>query len=263
MSKKKKPRILIYDIEASPIIGYTWGIWQQNVVEVIDDWQILSVAWKWHGEKKIHCVGQDDFPNWEPGVNNDVSVVRQIHKLFDEADIVVAHNGNRFDQKKCNARMMVHGLKPPSPYKQVDTMLVAKRYGAFTSNRLKSLAEDLKVQQKGNAGGFETWKGCLKGDKKAWKTMKQYNRDDIPPLEDLYVKFLPWITNHPNVARLLDESEGCPKCGSKKLQSRGYRVTNVTKYRRAQCQDCGGWCSFRMAERKETDDKPKYVNFNA
>jgi hypothetical protein len=257
----RKARVLIYDIETSPLIGYTWGVWQQDVVKVLHEWQILTVAWKWFGEKKVHCIGQDDFKNYKKGVNNDIEVVKRIHELFDEADIVIAHNGNSFDQKKCQARMMVHGMAPPSPYKQIDTKLVAKRYAAFTRNNLKWLAQDLGVAQKGDPGGIATWEGCLNGDPKMWKKMKQYNKQDIPPLEDLYIKFLPWISNHPNIGRLLNKTDVCPKCGSDKLQSRGYRVTNVTKYRRAQCQSCGGWCSFRIADKQETDDKPGYVNF--
>lgn len=261
---EREARVLIYDIETSPIIGYTWGVWDTNVIEIIDDYQILTVAWKWLGEKTVHCIGQDDMKGYKPGVNNDKEVVKKIHELMDEADIVVAHNGNSFDQKKVQARMMIHKMRPPSPYKQIDTKLIAKRYAAFTRNNLKWLNKDLKLDnQKGDPGGFETWQGCLAGDKKAWKRMKKYNKGDITSLEDLYLEFLPWVTNHPNMARIKNLPDACPKCGVPgKMQSRGTRVTNASKFLRYQCQACGGWGSAVKAFGKDEDVKPSFNNYS-
>lgn len=261
--EERKARILIYDIETSPIVGYTWGVWQTDVIEILHDWQILSVAWKWYGERKVHVVGQDDFKDYKPGELNDFKVVEKIHELFTEADIVVAHNGNQFDQKKSQARMMIHGMLPPSPYKQIDTKLIAKRYGAFTRNNLKHLANDLQVSRKGEAGGFATWQGCLAGNSKSWKQMKKYNKQDIPPLEDLYTHFRPWITNHPNIARITNRPEACPKCGSEKWESAGWRTTNVTRYRRYRCVGCGGYAGRRNGLNKTEDVKPSYVNITS
>ncbi len=259
----REARVLIYDIETSPLIGYTWSVWETNVIDILEEFQILTFAWKWLGEKQVHVLGQDDTKGYKPGVNNDKELVKKLHQLFDEADIVVAHNGNSFDQKKVQTRMMIHGMRPPSPYKQIDTKLVAKRYAAFSRNNLKWLAKDLKTHnQKGDPGGFETWQGCMAGDKKAWRKMKKYNKGDITSLEDLYLEFLPWMTNHPNMARIKNLPDACPKCGtSGKMQSRGTRVTNVGKYFRYQCQHCGGWGSSRTAFSAKEDVKPSYVNF--
>lgn len=256
--------MLVYDIETSPIIGYTWGVWQQDVVKIKEDWQILSVAWKWLGENKVYCIGQDDMPNYKPGVNNDLEVVKKIHELFNEADVVIAHNGNRFDQPKCQARMMIHGLKPPKPYRQIDTKLIAKRYAAFTRNNLKWLAKDLNVAQKGDPGGIETWEGCLAGDPKAWAKMKKYNKQDIPPLEDIYLRLLPWITNHPNMARITDIPEACPKCGAKNsMKKEGFSYTTVGKKQQYSCKKCFGWSTSRTALKQVEDTRPNYVNSNS
>lgn len=257
----KNPRILVYDIETSPIIGYTWGVWQQNVTHVLEDWQILSVAWKWLGEKELRCVGQDDLPGYVPGINNDIEVVKKLRDLLDEADIVIAHNGNSFDQKKVQTRIIMHGLATPSPYKQIDTKIVAKRYFAFTRNNLKWIAKDLKVAQKGDPGGIETWQGCLAGDAKAWKHMKKYNKQDIPPLEDIYLKMRPWITNHPNMARISDRPEACPKCSAvNSMKKEGFSYTTVGKKQQYSCTKCGGWCTGRTPLKTDEDSRPNYVN---
>lgn len=246
-----KPKILFMDIETSPILGYTWGIWQQDVIQVKDDWQILSIGWKWLGEKTVHVIGQDDLPGYKPGVVDDAKSMRHIHKLLDEADIVIGHNSDQFDIKKMNARMIVHNLPPPSPFRSIDTKKIAKRYGAFTSNRLGSLAKDLDISLKSSPGGFETWLGCMAGDPKAWRRMKKYNKLDIPPLEDLYIKLRPWIDNHPGLNIYSNRPDACPRCGGNKLQARGYRMTKVQKYQRFKCLSCGGWCSGRKGERSE------------
>lgn len=42
--KKNGPKILLLDIETSPLLSYTWGIWQQDVpLNMIEkDWGVLS-----------------------------------------------------------------------------------------------------------------------------------------------------------------------------------------------------------------------------
>lgn len=240
-------RILIYDIETSPIKSWNWGIWEQNAIEVIQDWQILCFAYKWLGERKTYVVAQNDFPSYVPGEVDDRVVVAKLHELFNEADIIVAHNGNAFDQKKVQAKMIEYGYAPPSPYHQIDTKLVAKKYAAFTSNKLDDLGKLLKLGQKKNVGGFETWKGCMAGDEKAWDKMKKYNIQDVRLLEKFYLQLRPWIKNHPRAD--FTKHEGCPKCGGTRLHSRGYIQTMSNLYRRYQCQDCGGWSKLRTAEK--------------
>lgn len=260
-----KPRVLIYDIETSPITAYLWGVGKYDrPIEIIEDYQILSVAWHWLGDNNargnpiVSVVGQDDFGDYIPGVNNDTNVVEYIHGLYDEADIVIAHNGNSFDQKKSQARMMLRGMAPPSPYKQIDTYRIAKKYAAFNVNRLGGLAEAFGVAQKGSPGGFETWKGCLAGDPKAWAKMKRYNRQDIPPLVGIYKKFLPWIENHPSMSVIGNKPNACPKCFSTKgMQSRGLTApTKTGRKQRFQCTDCWGWSQGRITTKSEV----LYVN---
>lgn len=250
-------KTLLYDIETSPLVTYAWGIWEQNAIEVIDDWQMLCFAYKWLDQKKIHIVSQDDFKGYKPGVNDDKEVVKVLRDLFDEADVIIAHNGNSFDQKKSQARMMYHDLAPPSPYKQIDTKQVAKRYGAFTSNKLDYLNRTFGFEGKIDTGGFATWKGCMAGDKKAWARMKKYNKKDVEELEKLYLYLRPWIQNHPNQANIDQKPEACPKCGVQgKMQSRGKAMTNTSVYPRYQCLACGGWSRGRKQDKTE---KPEFV----
>lgn len=247
-------KILLFDIETAPNISYTWGKWQQDVIRFEKEWYVLCFAYKWLGEKKITVVGQDDFKGYEKDKTNDYHVIKELHKLFSEADVVMGHNSDQFDNKKVQARMIQHGLLPPTPYKTIDTKKVAKRYFAFNSNKLDDLGKNLGVGQKLNTGGFELWLGCMAGDRKSWAKMKKYNKQDVALLEEVYLRLRPWIDNHPAD---LFKPDTCPKCGLGPLHSNGFKVTKTTRYRQFQCQNCGGYCSERKADK--TIERPQYV----
>jgi hypothetical protein len=245
-----KPKVLFFDIETSYVITeeYKWGIWDERPIEqhIVQDWQVLTIAWKWLGETKIHVLGQDDFPDYKPGKINDKSLLKAFWHILNEADVAVAHHGDPFDFKKLRARMVIQGLKPYSPLKQYDTKKAYKRVGAFTSNKLANLSKDTGGHAKGDPGGFGTWKGCLAGVPKAWAHMKRYNKLDIPPLEDLYLTIIPWDPQAPALHILADKPKACPSCLGGRIQSRGLtQPTKTGRRRRFVCMSCGKWLQGR------------------
>ena len=69
---------------------------------------------------------------------------------------------------------------------------------------------------------------------------------------------LPYIKNHPNVGNYINDAvPHCPKCGSTKVEKRGFMYTNVAIYQRYRCKDCGGWSRGRKNVR---EDKVKNSN---
>lgn len=222
--KNKKPTILFLDIETTPNLAYVWGKYQQDVIEFDKETQILSISWKEQGSSNVRFVR---YPSPE-----------LLCRLLNRADIVVAHNGKAFDLKHIHREILQGGLKPPSPYSIVDTLTVARKHFKFNSNKLGDLGKSLKIGTKVQTGGFKLWLDCLAGKSKAWDKMERYNKQDVVLLEKVYDKLLPWIDNHPSIA-LLKGRKGCANCGSRKLHSKGYRVTTKTRYQRFQCQDCG------------------------
>lgn len=251
-------RVLIYDIENSPSLGYVWSKYQTDVIQFAQDYWILCFAYKWLGEDQVHMVAQPDFKKaYKEDPTNDYHVVAKLQGLFNEADVLVAHNGIAFDTRKTNTRLLTHGFSPPSSYKQVDTYRVAKRYFSFLSNKLGDLGEALGLGTKAENHGFSTWLGCMAGDKNAWQTMKDYNARDVDLLEQVYLKMRPWVDNHPNVSFLCGEMDGCPKCGSHHLTRQGLKYNKTTTVQQWQCGDCHGWSSSRVSEKVP---KPALVN---
>ncbi len=232
----KKPKILLFDIETSPSRAIIWQLWQEvkSMDFVTDDWYVLCWAAKWLGSNRIMSSGI--YKKSE----NDKQVMKDLWKLLDEADIVVAHNAIGFDCKKTNTRFIANNIMPPSPSVVIDTLQVARKKFLFTSNKLGDLGKFLKLGEKIPTGGIELWKQCMKGDKKAWDKMVTYCKGDVQLLEKVYLKLRPFMSNHPNLG-VYTGTTVCPKCSSDHIQYRGYSMTNGGKYRRFQCQACGGW----------------------
>jgi DNA polymerase elongation subunit (family B) len=234
-----KPKILLLDIETFPNVAYVWGMYEQNVIRLKEERCVAAFAAKWlHGPMVAKCIA--DYPGYKAESYDDKKLVKDLWKLFDEADIIVAHNGRAYDVKFCKARFIYHGLKPPSPFRTVDTLNVVRKIAKFNSNKLDDLARYMQIGKKMNTGGFSLWEDCINGDKDAWEKMLQYNKHDVRLLEQLYIKLLPWIDSHPNMTVFTDRAK-CAKCGSANVFYRGVTVAQTGKYRKFQCQDCGGW----------------------
>lgn len=236
------PKVLIFDIETAPLICYTWDIWDQNISldQIKSDWHVLSWSAKWLGEpaKKIMYEDQRNAKD----ITNDRELLKGIWTLLDEADVVITQNGKSFDVKKLNARFIIHGFQPPSSYKHIDTKLLAKKYFAFTSNKLEYMTKNLCSTHKKSSHkkypGFSLWKACMDGKKDAWKEMEKYNKLDVLSLEELYYKIIPWDSSL-NFNLYHDDTDHTCTCGHKEFRNKGYAYTSSGKFRRYQCLKCG------------------------
>lgn len=233
-------KVLFLDIETSSVLSETWGMYQQNVLRIVRDWQLMAVSYKWKGAKKVECIHLSRKMD-------EKQLVKSAWKLIDEADIMVAHNGDKFDLRKLYAKFVEHGLKPPRPVETVDTKKVAKRYFMFTSNKLDHMGQLLGLGRKVQTGGYNLWVQCYNGDAAAWRKMVRYAKQDVVLLEKVYNKLLPYITNHPAL-----RPDACPNCGSKRIKSHGWRHTKTRKYRRFRCLDCTAFSRARQAEKGPT-----------
>lgn len=236
-------KVLIYDLETSHNIVAQFDPKDQYTphTNILQERFIICAAWKWLGEKKIHTVATF--------TNNDKVVLEVLHKVMSEADLIVAHNGDNFDKKFLETRLLVHGFPTLPPISSIDTYKIAKSKFRFNSNRLDYLGKLL-----GFGGKKHTppglWLDVLRGDKKAVKVMEDYNKRDVEVLEKVFLKLRPYMPNYVN--RELFGGTGCPRCGSKKVQYRGYHRAITKTYRRLQCQSCSGWFRELKSEKGST-----------
>ena len=249
------PKILIYDIETAPAAVWTWAWWKTNVIAVERDWYMLSVAYKWMGDDEVHFFCIADDPEFTPDTTEDEFVVRRLHRLFNQADITIAHNGDRFDLTKANARFLVHNLGPTSPVQTIDTLKESRRYFNQYSHSLKELTRYLDIEQKMQNDGWDLWRGCMRGDPEWWEKMEEYNRQDVVALEELYLKIRPFIGTpgkraHPNLGHWSKGKLVCPNCQSEKVHRRGsgeaLHRTIVSEFQTIHCQNCGAYSRLRQ-----------------
>lgn len=240
-----EPKILLFDIETAPIFGAAWRRYDTTLLDITNDWYMLAISYKWYKSKTTHVVALDDFEGYDPESEDDSGLIDELWGLFNEADVVIGHNSDRFDIKKSNARMIIQGFPPYAPFRTIDTLKEARKNFAFTSNRLDDLGEFLGVGRKVKHAGYNMWKGCMSGDPKAWTDMKRYAKQDTVLLEDVYNALQPWIRSTNLGLYVDDATETCPKCAGSDLKKVGKAATNSGIYLRYQCKSCKGYSRGR------------------
>jgi hypothetical protein len=239
-------KILFLDLETSPNLAFVWGLWQQNVSinQLMESTEVICFGARWGGSEKVifksvHHHGKK-------------AMLDELHKLMEEADVLVGWNSQAFDSKHIKREFLENGYLPPSPYKEMDLMRVVKSQFKFPSNKLDYVAQTLGVGAKVQHSGFDLWVKCMADDKKAWAEMKEYQIQDVNLLIDLYEILKPWIKNHPHSALHDGIDGGCSNCSSTNLQRRGFTRTISATFQRFQCMDCGKWLRGDKAVEKTT-----------
>lgn len=227
-------RILFLDIEVSPTLATVWGIFNQNIAinQLIGDSEVLTWVARWYGEKEYHTGSLLR--------DGKRKMLKNVHDLLDAADAVVTWNGNGFDLKVLNKEFLLKGMSPYAPVKSVDLLQVSRNRFRFISNKMDYVAHQLGLGGKKRHRGHQMWLDCMARKPSAFAEMLEYNKQDVVLLEKLYVRFLPWITNHPNHSAYAERAV-CTNCGSEDVQRRGTAVTRQMHYQRFQCGNCGSW----------------------
>jgi hypothetical protein len=230
----KRARILVIDVETAPMIAATFRTGKQRVGihQVLEPSYLMSFAAKWHGYKKI--IYRSTFHDGR------TAMVRELAALMDEAHIVVHYNGARFDEQKIEQALMLEGFDEPSPFKRIDLLPTARRFG-FDSSKLDWVAQQVGLGGKMQHSGFDMWLACMNGDEKAWAMFRRYNMADTELEDRLYTRWRPWIRNHPNMGLFAPDHElRCTNCGRSDLTALRDTpaLTDVTAYEAYRCV-CG------------------------
>lgn len=259
----KKPRIVSFDLEVSPALGYFYPpTWETGILKTKERQKLMSFAWQVVGEKKIHALNLSAMDTYKVDRFNDKLLVMELHKVMSEADILLGQNSDQFDVKMANYFFIMNDLKPIPPKKYIDTKKIAKRYFRFLNNTLDNLGEELGFGGKTKITYAHLWvPAFLEGDKKSWKLMDTYCKNDVDKTTKIYLKMRGFMHQHPSLSRISGESDSCPRCSSYNFRTKAYRTTNTSSYRQFQCNDCNGFFSDRKpTSDKEGDIKPNFVN---
>lgn len=230
----REPKILFFDIETAPIKGYTWGTYDQTVIKVVQDWFVLSYAAKFRGDERSFYLDQ----RYANPVSDDLQLLCGIHHLLSEADIVIGHNSARFDHKKLNARFIKHGLEPLKHYRVIDTLKIARKHFAFTSNRLADLATFLGCELQKSAHpkfpGFSMWDEMMKGNFEAFQECEEYNKRDVDVLIQVFDRLAPWE----GIGLQAFTQKPTCSCGSQDFHEDGITSTKQGLFKVFRCRQC-------------------------
>ncbi len=228
----------------------TFDLWPKYIPidRVIVPTRILCFAAKWHDKDKIHfhaAWDDDDTDAYD-------KMIKAAWELLNSADIVVGWNSTRFDVQYFQAAFGRLGLGPPSPFRSLDLMQVAKKNfkAGELSLKLDWFSRMWLGDRKVKHGGTDLWHDIRHGTRderrSAQKVMKTYNCKDVVLTEQLFDRFKPWTgINYALYENSDDNVPRCTKCSSEKLEKRGFFYTTAFSYQRYHCNDCGSWSKGR------------------
>lgn len=247
-------KYLIYDIENMAALGWVWGIWQQDVIRVEHPQHLMTIAYTWLGEKKVHVIALPDYKLYKTEPHNDRELVKAFWEVVNEADVLIGHNSKQFDTKMITSAFMRHRLGPPGRFKQVDTKQLARKHGRFLSNSLNDLGETFGIGKKMKHQGFDLWLGCDSGDMKCWKTMCAYNKQDVILTEKLYLELRPYDDTPPKMGVMDGRPAACDVCGSERMHNKTKKAYAGGGWRmQYKCYDCG---HHQLGSKLHKDGKP-------
>lgn len=238
---------LFFDLEVSPNIGFFWQPGYNITIDygnIIKERAVICAAYKWEGQDKVYALTWDEN-------QNDKYLLEALVAIMNEADEIVAHNGDKFDQSWIRTRCIFHGIPMPPFYVSIDTLKAARSKFRFNSNRLDYIGKFLGVGEKTQTSGFDLWrKITLNNNRKALKEMVEYCKNDVSLLERIFEKMNSYIPAKSSLTVFRDQ---CPECGSKSRNLNGKRITaGGTTYHRAQCKKCGKWYKLKLKDEKDS-----------
>lgn len=204
--KKVMKKTVFLDIETSLIrmYGFRLGMQRPNIDSLVEDdkTRLLTAAWgSWwdlysKGRTGVKSVGNHHRKGaFKKDPLDDTYVLKQLWKVLDNADIVVAHNAS-FDAGWIEGRFMDLGWKRPSKYYVYCTYRTLHGLNGV-SKKLDYLSQKLIGTKKVKHEGLPLWIGCSEGKVESFEKMEEYNIGDIyDTLYKVYLRTALYVNRH-------------------------------------------------------------------
>lgn len=247
--KDSGKKILVWDIENLPNRGYFFRTYDTTIPNqfVSKTHSIISIAYKFIGDKQTSVISLADFPKeYAKDTYNDKKVVEAFSEVYNSADYIVAHYGDRHDTPMLHTRLLLNNLPPLRNVQTIDTYKLVKRHFKLNTNKLDHLGFWLEQGVKHNMSA-QDWVDCAEGNIKAVKKMAEYNKQDVLLLERIFLKLLPYLQTKLNINIGIEGAEeSCPHCGSSHAINRGYYYTKTNRKLTKQCKNCNHYFNIKV-----------------
>jgi DNA polymerase elongation subunit (family B)/predicted RNA-binding Zn-ribbon protein involved in translation (DUF1610 family) len=236
---QKKLKILFFDVETCPVLAWIWRTGYKlsishDQIKKGQRFNIICICWKWYKEKEVFSL------DWGIHKQNSTKMIQAFTKEIEKADVVVAHNGDRFDIKQINTQRLLNHQAPIAWPTSEDTLKQVKKYFAFPSYKLDYLAKVLGSTGKDQMC-FQDWIDIVEGKKEpALAKMIKYCKKDVILLEKVFKSVEPFAKPKLNAGVAMGTGRyACPRCGSTKSRSNGRHITMTNQYQKRLCVECG------------------------
>lgn len=254
------PQILYFDIETSITIFAGFQLGKQHISheQVLKRPQVMCISWAWNDKKVEHdTFDLKKYDLLKKDDDADFGLLERFSKLLLRADLVVGQNSIAFDLPTLTSRIIKYKLPPLPDILHDDIYLKTKKTVKHLSHKLDDVGDFLGYGGKREHGhGMEWWIKIAQGNGSVLREMVKYCDDDVVKLRKIYKHTLPYIKSSLNRAAFSNQIV-CRNCGSKNLNSRGFRLTTAQKFQRYQCQDCGSWTSSGIGDIKKPGRLPR------
>lgn len=233
----KKPKILFYDIETTPLKAYIWGLGKQVVrhsqlVHGSQQWGIVCITYCWNDGKPAKSI------DWGYKEQDSARVVFEFDKIIKQADHVIGKNNKRFDDKMLNTVRLFKGLDPFPEWCRSNDDLEQKMRQHF---RLPSYSLDYISGQFGLGGKikmeFQDWVDIVEqtpNGLKAFNKMIKYGKKDVEDTRALWNE----LSKHFE-PKYRPDVPCCPECRSFRRKKSGISYTKQGPKQRYKCLECG------------------------
>lgn len=243
LTKNKKPRILFYDLETSPLKAWVWGCGEQYIRHGQLDknhnmWGIICVTYCWNDGKPAKSI------DWGYEEQDSARVIAEFDEIIKQADFTIGKNSDRFDVKMINSIRMLSNL-PGMPEWTKYTDDLEKQMRKYF--RLPSQSLDYISGQLGLGGKIkmemQDWIDIVeKNDngKKSLAKMVKYGRKDVTDTRALWNRLCQHFEPKFNMSTFRDPlAVGCMHCASTNLLPRGReRFNKTSRWQEYRCGDC-------------------------
>lgn len=236
------PKVLFFDIETSPCLAYVWGCGKQfvGIKQLRKERKIISIGYLFNKEKTVKVLKMDLNKHFINKFDDDADkeMLKKFVKIYNNANLVVAHNGRRFDRARIRARLVKYGLPDLDMSIPFDDSYTMTKAIDFTSHKLDHLGRYLQTGQKDHID-YDVWVKVMEGSKKALNEMCVYMKTDVIRLRSAYNKLKPYAKSKLNLSAFHDTAEICPNCGTNNFCKDAIRYTNSGQFQAYLCKDCG------------------------
>lgn len=156
---------------------------------------VLCAVVKMYGPDERRIFRADDYDPWKRGQRaDDKPLLTDILACLEDCDILIAHNGLRFDLPFLRTRAVIHGLPPVTFQKIIDPVQLARQHFRFAGNSLDSISKTIGTLAQKTPLSPETWqRATLNGDHDAMEEIVEHCIYDVDVLEEICWKFRGYV----------------------------------------------------------------------